>query len=97
MILSIPPGPQKSFLKRRGLIGGNPPPESPDLNPIENLWHELKEYIRREVKPTRKAELIVGIKRFCNTVDVNKCNKYINHLQKVFPRIIQLDGAATGY
>ena len=27
------------------------PPESPDINPIENLWHELKEYIRREVKP----------------------------------------------
>ena len=22
-----------------------------DLNPIENLWHELKEYIRRAVKP----------------------------------------------
>ena len=20
------------------------PPESPDLNPIENLWHELKEF-----------------------------------------------------
>ena len=24
--------------------------KSPDLNPIENLCHELKEYIRREIK-----------------------------------------------
>ena len=23
------------------------PPESPDLNPIEILWHELKEYLQR--------------------------------------------------
>ena len=27
------------------------PPESPDINPIENLWHELKEYNCHEVKP----------------------------------------------
>ena len=33
------------------------PAESPDLNPIENLWHELKEFIRREVKPTTKDQL----------------------------------------
>uniref|UniRef100_A0A1X7SGT8 Tc1-like transposase DDE domain-containing protein n=1 Tax=Amphimedon queenslandica TaxID=400682 RepID=A0A1X7SGT8_AMPQE len=32
---------------------------SPDLNPIENMWHELKEYIRRVVKPTKKEELVV--------------------------------------
>jgi len=34
------------------------PPESPDLNPIENLWHKLKEYLRRKVKPTTKDELV---------------------------------------
>ena len=26
----------------------------PDLNPIENLWHELKEFIHSEVKPKTK-------------------------------------------
>ncbi len=74
-----------------------PPAESPDLNPIENLWHELKEYIRREVKPSNKAELLCGIKQFWGTVDVQKCCKYINHLRKVISRVIELEGAATDY
>ena len=73
------------------------PAESPDLNPIENLWHELKEYLRREIKPKNKAELIEGIEEFWSTVDVNKCNRYINHLNKVIPCVIELNGDATGY
>ena len=73
------------------------PAESPDLNPIENLWHELKEYIRREVKPKAKEELIQGIVKFWGTVDKNKCLKYIGHLKKVIPKVIEMEGAATGY
>lgn len=36
------------------------PPESPDLNPIENVWLKLREYTpqRGKVKPTDKEELI---------------------------------------
>ena len=34
------------------------PAGSPDSNPIENLWHELKEYMRREVKLHNKDELV---------------------------------------
>jgi hypothetical protein len=76
------------------------PPESPDLNPIdpiENLWHELKEFIRREVKPHTKDELVRGIREFWETVTVEKCARYIRHLRKVFPKVITEQGGPTGY
>ncbi len=57
-----------TFLSQEGVNWWKTPAESPDMNPIENLWHELKEYIRREVKPINKSELILGIKRFWDTV-----------------------------
>lgn len=56
------------------------PAESPNANPIENLWHELKEFIRSEIKPKCKDELVEEIKRFWETVDAAKCKKYIRHL-----------------
>ena len=95
--------PKHTSLHAREFINNNninwwvTPPESPDANPIENLWHEMKEFIRREVKPRNKDELVQGIKNFWKTVNVSKCNKYIRHLRKVLPCIIELDGDATGY
>ena len=85
------------FMVEKGINWWKTPAESPDLNPIENLWHELKEFIRREIKPRTKDELIKGIEKFWGTVTVEKCNKYINHLGKVIPRVIELEGSATGY
>ena len=63
----------------------------------ESLWHELKEYIRHEIKPSNKSELASRIKLFRNTVDTHEWYKYINHLQKVVPQVVELEGAATGY
>ena len=87
----------ESFLRTNGINWWKTPPESPDLNPIENLWHELKEYLRREVKPRSKDELVDGIVQFWGSVSGEKCRKYIRHLHKVIPRVIELGGAATGY
>ncbi len=57
----------REWLIKNSINWWRTPAESPDLNPIENLWHELKEYIKREVKPTK---LVNGIKAFWKTVDV---------------------------
>ena len=57
----------------------------------------MKEYVRREIKPKRKDELIQGILKFWQTVDITKCRKYIRHLRKVVPKIIECEGGATGY
>ena len=87
----------KQWLQNKSVNWWKTPAESPDLNLIENLWHELEEYIRREIKPKTKEELIDGIQQFWGTVDQAKCNKYIGYLQNVIPKVIELEGSATGY
>ena len=78
----------RAFFEDNGVHWWKTPAESPDANPIENRWNELKEYMRRDVKPHNKDKLVNGI------ADQAKCKKYI---RKVLPKIIELEGAATGY
>lgn len=58
----------------------DPQTEYPDTNPIKNLWQELKEYVRHEVKPLNQQELVTGIM-------TKKC---IGHLRKVLAKLIEL-------
>ncbi len=56
----------------------------------------FQEYLRREVKARSKNALVQGILDFWATVDAAKCQRYIRHLRKVIPRMIELNGEATG-
>ncbi|KAL5457671.1 hypothetical protein EMCRGX_G034956 [Ephydatia muelleri] len=47
----------QQFLNEKQVNWWRTPAESPDLNPIENLWHEL-EYIRREARANCKRSLL---------------------------------------
>jgi transposase len=73
------------------------PPESPDLNPIERIWAALKYYIRRHVKPTKKEELVRGIRNFWATVTPEMCARYINHILKDAELIIANLGGPAGH
>ena len=37
------------------------PPNSPDLNPIENLWRVLKDAVQKKHKPKNEAEMWVVV------------------------------------
>ena len=56
------------FIEDKNINWFHTPAESPNLNPIKNLWREMKEFIRREVKPHSKEELVQGIQQVWSTV-----------------------------
>ena len=88
----------KNYLIKNEINWWLTPPESPDINPIEMMWNELKVFLRRHIKPSNKEELVNGIVKFwTQKVDVEKCNRYINHIPKVLPIIVERDGRASGH
>lgn len=87
----------RRFLETNNVRLLRTPPESPDLNPIEYVWHELKHFLRTSAKPQNKEELFAGIQQFWATMTPEKCSRYIDHLKKVLPRVLEVNGEATGY
>ena len=82
----------REWMEEKSINWWKTPAESPDLNPIENLWHELKEYIRRV-----KEELIDRIQQFWETVDQAKCEKYIGHPKGDKTRKVQQQDTRHSY
>lgn len=73
------------------------PPESPDLNPIENVWGSLKEFLRNSYKPKNQVDLKKGIFQFWKTLTPSVCAKYIGHLHRVMPEVIKQNGGPSGF
>ena len=88
----------KDYIDEKGINWFKTPASSPDLNiPIELIWHALKDYLRNDYKPKNMSELKSGIKAFWATLTPGICKKYVSHLKKVIPKVIEVGGLPSRY
>ena len=84
-----------------GWIGWGPgiwPANSPDLNPIENLWHIIHSEIRkRNPRPMRKAELIAALKEEWDRLNMNHIRNLIASMPDRMRAVIAAKGGSIGY
>lgn len=74
------------------------PSNSPDLNPIENLWRQMKIRIRQvHPLPRTKAELIAVIKDVWNNFPSTKCAELVKSMPERLAEVISKKGFGTKY
>ena len=85
--------------EKDGWIGWGPgswPSNSPDLNPIENLWHILRCNVRkRSPRPMKKAELIDALKEEWGRLDMRKVRGLIESMPTRLQAVIDAHGGST--
>ena len=64
---------------------------------FQNIWGSLKQYLRTVVEPRTIEELKAGIQKFWQTLTPAVCQRYIAHLRKVIPKVIEENGGPSGY
>ena len=52
----------KTFLLEKSINWWRTPAESPNLNPIENVWASLKDFLRYNHKPKSIESLVAGLR-----------------------------------
>jgi transposase len=77
---------------------GTWPANSPDLNPLENLWHLLRTNVKkRDPKPMRKEDLIEALKEEWEKLDIKKVNALIDSMPRRMKAVINAEGGTTHY
>ena len=92
---------RREQLEEDGWIGWGPgtwPSNSPDLNPIENLWHILRSNIRkRKVQPRTKEALIEALQEEWSKLDIEMVNKLCESMPRRLQAVINARGGTTKY
>ena len=72
------------------------PSQSPDLNPIEMLWHDLKSTV-----PPRHPKNIAELKQFCkeewSKIPPDRCAGLIHNYRECLVEVIAAKGGSISY
>ncbi len=83
-----------TWFKDHGIPVLNWPANSPDLNPIENLWGIVKRKMRY-ARPNNAEELKAAIRATWALITPEQCHRLIDSMPRRIAAVIQAKGAPT--
>ncbi len=86
----------KSWFNNHGVIVLDWPANSPDLNPIENIWGIVKRKMR-DTRPNNADDLTAAIKATWASITPEQCHKLINSMPCRSDSVIHAEGGPTKY
>ncbi len=86
----------KSWFNNHGVIVLDWPANSPDLNPIENIWGIVKRKMR-DTSPNNADDLKAAIKETWASITPEQCHKLINSMPCCSDSVIHAEGGPTKY
>ena len=72
------------------------PAQSPDLNPIENLWNVIKRKMDGH-KPSNKAKLLEFLRQEWHKVTQRQCERLVESMPRHMKAVIVNQGYSTKY
>ncbi len=72
------------------------PANSPDLNPIENVWRTMKKRLQAS-KPTTKMELVAELRKVWATLTCKECSDLVASMPRRICAVIRSRGHPTKY
>ncbi len=86
----------KSWFNDHGVTVLDWPANSPDLNPIENLWGIVKRKMR-DTRPNNADDLKATVKETWASIPPQQCHKLITSMPRQIEAVIKAKGAPTKY
>ena len=86
----------KSWMEEKNIRILTWPAQSPDINPIENLWNTMKRKMENH-KPSNKAELFDFLRLEWETITQDECERLVESIPSRIRAVIKNRGFATKY